>query len=153
VNFRILAATMTACLLVAPRSLAAQTTAEVTFKVPVNLTQVSPDIAKVGVMCMITSSAIPIVGRNTGTSTSGNVYKQVEIPMAGGQLVTTATVVLGISGPSALTDPVGKTADYRCTLSGFSTSLQTWALFDAASAQVQYRLSPTPAPLTGTFTW
>jgi hypothetical protein len=152
-NSRILAATVTACLLVAPRPLGAQTTAEVTFKVPVNLTQVSPDIAKVGVSCTITSSAIPIVGRNTGTSTSGSVNKQVEIPIAGGQLVTTATVVFAISGTIALNDPVGKTADYRCTLSGFSTSLQTWALFDAASTQVQYRFSPTPAALTGSFVW
>ena len=137
---RILATTVTLCALATPRLCVAQS--DVTFKVPLNLTQVSSDIAKVAVYCSI--SSIAIVNR------AAKLGAQQEIPVSGGQLVTTVTVVVPVSG---LDNPVGKTATYECLLSGFSTSLQQWQPFNSASAVPAFRLTPTPAGLSGTFNW
>jgi hypothetical protein len=138
---RVLATTATLCALVTPRLCVAQS--DVTFKVPLNLTQVSSDIAKVAVYCQITSTAIV-------SNRMGKLSAQQEIPVSGGQLVTTVTVVVAVSG---LDNPVGKTATYECMLSGFSTSMQLWQAFNSASTVPAFRLTPTPGGLSGTFAW
>jgi hypothetical protein len=98
-NARIVVTALTACLLAGPDLVVAQTTtgSDVTFKVPLNLTQVSSDIAQVAVWCVISSTAI--------TTRDGKLSKQEELPVSGGQLVTTATVVVAVSG---LDNPAGK---------------------------------------------
>jgi hypothetical protein len=138
---RILATTVTLCALATPRLCVAQS--DVTFKVPLNLTQVSSDIAKVAVFCQITSTAIV-------SNSMGKLQKQEEIPVTGGQLVMTVTVVIAVSG---LDNPVGKTANYVCLLSGFSNLLQQWYPFSSTSTNPTFRLTPTPAGLSGTFNW
>lgn len=72
---------------------------DVTFTVPLNLTQMSPDITKVAVWCKITGPAI--------TTRSGNIGAQVELVPQGGQIVTTATVVVAWP-PTDLTIPVAR---------------------------------------------
>jgi len=143
-NARIVVVALTACLVAAPNLVVAQTTtgSDVTFKVPLNLTQVSSDIAKVAVWCVISSTAI--------TTRDGKLSKQEDLPVSGGQLVTTATVVVAVSG---LDNPVGKVAGYECRLSGFSTSLQRWDVFSETQTVPAFRLSPTPAVLQGSFVW
>jgi hypothetical protein len=119
---------------------------DVTFQVPVNLTRLSVDLTKVAVYCEITSDALPLMG------TVHRAVKQVELTPSGGQLVQTVSVVVPIP---ILDTSNGKTAaTYRCTLSGFSQSLQRWSPFgDSLSLPVQFRLSPALADLSGNFTW
>jgi hypothetical protein len=123
---------------------AQQRVGDVTFTVPLNITQLSPDITKVAVYCRITGPAI--------TTRSGNIGAQVELVPQGGQVVTTATVV--VTWPlTDMTDPTGTQANYDCLLSGFSNSLQRWDRFYEEQATPVFRLKPTPPALTGTFTW
>jgi hypothetical protein len=146
---RIFVAVVTTCLLVISSSSGAQTSsADVTFRLPLNLTQLSSDIAKIAVFCRITSDAIPPSGA-TGKA-GGKLSKQEEFPVSGGQLVTTAVVIVPVSG---LDNPIGKTANYECLISGFSTSLQQWSRFEEASTTPAFKLSPTPPQMTGSFIW
>lgn len=146
---RCLIAVVTSCLLVMPNSSGAQASSgDVTFRLPLNLTQLSSDLAKIAVFCRIRSTAIPPTGKSSGTA--GQLYKQEEFPVTGGQLVTTAVVVVPVSG---LDNPIGKTATYECLITGFSTSLQRWDSFAEAQTNAVFRLSPTPPPMTGSFVW
>lgn len=149
---RTFAMIVTACLLAAPVSSVAQTTsADVTFRLPLNLTQMSPDIATIAVFCRIESIAIPPARPNArDASPMGTRSKQEELAVSGGQLVATATVVVPVSG---LDNPFGKTATYDCSITGFSTSLQRWDLFAESHATAAFRLSPTPQRITGSFIW
>lgn len=135
------------CLLAMTATGVAQSS-DVTFQVPLNLTRLSADLTKVAVYCEITSNALPIVAA-LGT---GRAQKQVELTPSAGQLVQTVSVVVPIT---TLDTSNGKTAaDYKCTLSGFSQSLQRWSPFgDSQSLAVQFRLSPAPPAMTGNFTW
>lgn len=117
---------------------------DVTFTVPLNLTQMSPDITKVAVWCRITGPAIH--------TRSGNIQAQVELVPQAGQVVTTATVVVAWVNTD-MTDPTGTQATYTCSLSGFSNSLQRWDVFREDHLTPAFRLKPTPTDLTGTFTW
>jgi hypothetical protein len=121
---------------------------DVTFQVPVNLTRLSADLTKVAVYCEITSAALPRVA----SLSVGRAQKQVELTPSGGQLVQTVSVVVPIS---SLDTSNGKTsADYKCTLSGFSQSLQRWSLFeDSQTVPAVFRLSPTPPSISANFTW
>lgn len=140
---RISASIVAACLLLAPVPCAGQTTgSEITFKVPVNLTQLTTDISKVAVFCYIQSAAIQ--------NSSNKLGKQEELPVVGGKVVTTASVVI-VASP--LDNPLGKPATYGCLLSGFSLAGQRWDAFSETQPTVAFRLSPTPPELTGSFIW
>ena len=128
----------------ASRPAEAQTVGDVTFTVPLNITQMSPDITKVAVWCKITGPAI--------TTRSGNIGAQVELVPQGGQVVATDTVV--VKWPvTDYTNPTGTQASYSCSLSGFSNSLQRWDIFREDHPTPVFRLRPTPTELTGTFVW
>ncbi len=117
---------------------------DVTFTVPLNITQMSPDITKVAVWCKITGVAIH--------TRSGNISTQVELVPQAGQVVTTATVVVPWQ-TTDMVDPTGTQANYSCSLSGFSNSLQRWDIFREDHPTQVFRLKPTPTELTGTFVW
>jgi len=119
----------------------------VTFEMPVNLTQLSPDIERVRVSCWIASSALPFAA-----PTSPDVFPKDESPVVLGQVVKTMTVLFPIP-TGALQDPIGKTAEYMCLLMGFSKSLQRWDGFSETSTVPAFRIKPTPAPIQGTFVW
>jgi hypothetical protein len=130
---------------------------DVTFEVPLNLTQLWAEITKVDVTCVISSDALV-----------GTRYKKinghVEFPVASGQLVTTARVVVAVA-PTAFTDPTGaitgspngKPATYACSLSGFNMLPSNygggWHQFSADNTIESFRISPTPSPITGKFVW
>jgi hypothetical protein len=130
---------------------------DVTFEVPVNLTRLWGEITKVAVWCKISSEAL-IGTRNK------QLQAQLELPVAAGQLVTTARVVVIVSS-TAFTDPtmkitgspIGQPATYQCSLSGFSMLPTTngggWNVFSADSTNPAFRLTPTPAPIGGNFVW
>ena len=131
----------------AARRAEAQTTSpvgDVTFTVPLNITQMSPDITKVAVYCRIVGPAIH--------TRSGNIGAQVELVPQAGQVVTTATVVVPWQ-MTDMTDPTGTQATYSCMLSGFSNSLQRWDIFREDHLTPAFRLKPMPTEMTGTFVW
>lgn len=141
---RLVAPAVIFSLMVLARPAESQADPEIRFVVPLNLTQVSSDISRIAVWCYITSTAIK--------TQDGRLQKQVEVSISGGQLATTVTV--SVAAPSAsLDNPIGKPASYNCSITGFSTSLQRWDVFNATSAVPAFRLSPTPQPLSGNFTW
>lgn len=119
---------------------------DVTFQVPVNVTRLSSDIGKLAVYCEITSAALPKLAGQT----VGRAQKQVELTPAAGQIVQTVAVVVPIS---SLDTSASTSANYRCTLSGFSQSLQRWSPFSDTNTVTAFRLSPTPMDLVGMFTW
>jgi len=134
-------------LIVMPATGVAQSS-DVTFQVPVNVTRLSSDITKVEVFCEITSSALPALA---GQGSAGKARSQVDLTPSAGQVVQTVAVVVPI--PSLDTSGGKTSATYQCTFTGFSQSRQQWARFDAAATVAAFRLSPTPADLTGSFTW
>ncbi len=152
---RIPATIIAICLMTASGTGAAQTTSgDVTFRLPLNLTQLSSDITKIMFSCSISGDAIP-QGPNPRLDRQGRPYppsldKQAEYSVSGGQLVTTAIVVVPTGG---LDNPIGKTANYNCLITGYSTSLQQWSYFEEGHATAAFRLSPTPPRITGSFVW
>lgn len=157
---RIANATMAAFLLLTPAPCVAQTavpttSTEVTFKVPLNLTQMPSDISRVAVMCAVmspvitTSAVVPAVGGSNQTQ-SGTSVSETSWPVQGGQVVLTMVVVV----PVTLAEPaVGKAATYGCGLRGFSNSLQRWDYFDAASTIPAFRLPSAPFVFSGSLVW
>jgi hypothetical protein len=123
----------------------------ITFTMPLVLDKISSDIRQVAVYCRITSSAIPGRTSNTVSAQADFFVRNGQLYDATGQQITTATVPVIATGldPNAS----GQQASYSCSLSGYSMSLQKWDAFDAAHAVPAFRLSPTPAPLTGSFVW
>jgi hypothetical protein len=122
----------------------------ITFTMPLKLTNVPSDIARISIFCHIQSVAI--------LTSEQRASAQVEFLVRDGQvitetyeLVTSATVQIRPANldPNAL----GKQATYQCSLNGFSRSLQRWDVFNETHTEPAFRLSPTPVPLTGSFVW
>lgn len=151
---------------------------DVTFHVPLNLTQLAADITKVAVVCVVFdqrgSSNSPNLGQTwadehadllddpamtalqnglTGFGVWG--ADRVEIPVTSGAVITTATVIVTISDTQgwAQADHFGDELGYFCAVDGFSGQLQRWEMFDAAHPIAVFRLSPTPDPIPGDFVW
>lgn len=129
------------------------TSGDVTFELPLNLTQVHSDIIKVEVKCFIQSEAItPHGAAALAYGGEGRVLiGGVELPVEGGQLVTTAQVVVPTN--NRLVDPIGKSATYACQIRGYSIFEERPSEFSENHSILAFRLTPTPETLTGTFTW
>jgi hypothetical protein len=122
----------------------------ITFTMPLNLTNVPSDIEKVAIYCRIQSSAL--LTRNN------EVSAQVEFLVKGGQVIDMAhqlitSASLAVVATNLDPNALGKQATYECSLTGFSTSLRRWDMFQATHADPAFRMSPTPAPLSGSFVW
>ncbi|MGH8241847.1 MAG: hypothetical protein ACRETY_00695 [Steroidobacteraceae bacterium] len=140
----------------AERAEAQAAAADVTFDVPVNLTRLPSDITRIKLHCEVGSVAIdPGYG---ATQPRGRRWGEVEIPVQQGEIVTTAQVVVPIS-TAHLDSPSGKQATYECRVAAFHQSPQTspltsWHdLHNAQSGDAACRLTPRPAPITGSFVW
>ena len=156
---RIIPATLTALALCPAGSLAAQTGSgtcapncyvetSITFVVPVNLTQLSPDLEWVKFICLLTSAVLNPVGFFGGTVP----IPQDSVPVASGQVVTTMRIVFPILN-YWLQDPVGKQADYQCGLQGYSKLLKRWDFFSDTAPDPVFRLNPVPPVMQGSFVW
>ena len=128
---------------------------------PVNLTLVSPDIDKVGLMCFIGGDGLVLppgaipggIGNPLSVpASSGPTWVKLEWPVMNGQVVQTFKVAIPISA-DYLSAPLGKTAQYGCMIGGFSKSLQRWEFFASDHATPSFRLAPTPQLNSGTFVW
>jgi uncharacterized protein YaaQ len=123
---------------------------DVTFAVPVNLTKLSSSISKITIFCTIDSAALP--PRGTAQNAPHLVQNQVDVPVSGGQVVTTVNVVVAVA---SLDLSKGTSATYACKLSGYSDRLKNYGLFsdNPPSTQAEFKVSPTPADLNGSFNW
>jgi len=139
---RLLTSAIALIALSVPSSLSAQTM--VTFEMPVKLTQLAPEILKVGMYCDIKSQAI--VSPNPGLASATD-----EVSVVGGQLITTMRVVITLPSGS-LQAPAGKTANYTCYLTA-RTATGLGGFTDATGPNPATVLTPNPPPVTGSFTW
>jgi hypothetical protein len=125
----------------------------VTFTIPIKLTQLSPDLQKVRAVCVVmgggfSSAATPLFSN----SNLLNWLANAEMMVLAGQVVATLSVTVPIWA-ELLEDPIGKTAEYRCGLQGFSKSLLRWDSFSETSTVQGLLLKPTPPPIQGPFKW
>jgi len=172
--FRAFAATVTVCLLTAASPATAQQD-DVFFEVPLNLTQLAADLTKVAVTCVVVNQNDTQNAPNLGNASGGFGItfgannnpldtpmagewgrKKVEVPVAGGQVVTTKIVVVTISDTATWhqAEHYGITLAYVCFLSGYSGRMQGWGpLGMGAPISEVFALSPSPEPITGEFTW
>jgi len=125
---------------------------DVTFEVPVNLTRLSPYVSKVAVICMFGPNIEPGIGI---TSSSRDVLSnRVELPVSAGQVVTTARVVIAI--PTTPPYKPGQVLNYQCALNALSSEPMAgsgWQPLDQKAPVASLQVSPSPVPITGTFTW
>jgi hypothetical protein len=145
---RLSIAILAGCLVAAQDLVVAQVPGgDVTLKVPLNLTRLSTDITKVRITCTLYSAALrayDLQGQETQ-----RISVITEVPVSNGQLVTTSSVVFS---KFTLINPAGATAIYDCSLVGTDkTGLS--AIFTDSSPFPQFRVTPTPANLKGTFAW
>ena len=132
----------------------------VTFTMPVNLTQLSPDLERVRLICFIQPSDVlkypdmmAALFSNSASMTSDQFPWKDETWVVGGQVVTTMSVVIPIA-TEWLLNPSGKTATYNCGLLGFSKSLKQWGPFgDYYPAGAPFLLKGMPNQISGTFEW
>ena len=145
---RLSIAILAGCLVAAQDLVVAQAPGgDVTFKVPLNLTKLSADITKVRVSCKLQSTVLTTI--NAEGQQTNSMSGITEVPVSNGQVVTTATVVLF---NYTLANPAGATASYQCSLMGFDRT-GNGSTFSESHPDPKYRLTPAPAPQTGTFAW
>jgi hypothetical protein len=177
---------VTACLMAAPAPTMAQfgpppkNDVDITFRVPLNLTNLAADISGVAVSCLIgTESGLGARLQQTLELTPGQDVEYVVVKLGvaeavfkgQGQIavgpshdvITTLTVVVTLQAlPGwAPTDHFGETMAYYCGLLGASETLQRWEQFSETHALEAFRLTsdvPASAPfppdllvLAGTF--
>jgi hypothetical protein len=123
------------------RGVAWSQSSDVTFTVPLNLSQLSPDVRTVTVFCEVKSPAI-VAG--------GSARELRRFTPVGGRVQATATVRVAING---LDNSKGTAATYRCELKGLRSTSGLYIAFSANASDSAFRLLPDPAPLTGTFNW
>lgn len=131
-------------LLLLPAAIWAQAASnDVTFRVPLRLTNLSPNIRGIIVTCQINSLAL--TGGTARSAMAWTVYsRQFDAPSAG--------VKVAISSPIDISK--SNIATYSCVLTGQNhASPEVRSEFAENHAVADFRLSPTPAPITGSFEW
>jgi hypothetical protein len=129
----------------------------VTFTMPVQLTLLSPDVDRVGLVCVIIpSQVLQYPDDLTRILTSTRAVSESwpfrdELPVVAGQAAGTLDVVHRLA-TEWFRDPIGKNADYTCSLVGYSKSLQRWDAFSETPTEPVFLLNPTPR-IRGVFTW
>lgn len=137
-------------------------TNDITFEVPMNLTQLAPDITQVDVTCMLTSNAI-LPGNRTGAYPRG-LGGHTVFDVSNGQLVAPAATVVVAVPADRLQKPEEQTFNWECTLTGYSAGTRPppparrippgWDTFAERHDKASFVLSPAPpATLSGSFVW
>jgi hypothetical protein len=126
----------------APPAVTAQAQAQVTLNVPVNLTQLSPDITKIRVGCSIRSEAITVAGSTVAVTQ--------ETAITGGQFVATVPILFNLTG---LDSPTGKIAYVSCFVDGWNAVEQGWGYFMKDQASQAFRTNVTLYDYSSTFRW
>lgn len=135
---------------------------DVTFEVPINLTQLAPDINKVNVTCYLMGNAI--LPGNPSSAYPRRLAGYVEFAVSNGQVVEpTATVVVPVPA-ERLQKPEEQTFDWECSLTAYSKGARPppparrfaagWDTFAPRHDKASFQLSPAPpATLSGSFVW
>ncbi|MGH8198513.1 MAG: hypothetical protein ACRETI_10110 [Steroidobacteraceae bacterium] len=127
-----------------------QSAADVTFVVPVNLTNLAGDITKVRVKCSIHSANLAGPGKGGWSGESS------EITVSAGQVATTANVTVAIPANALDLSIPTRSANYDCHLWGLS-AVQGWAEFyrqpGTTSTAGSFTLTPPVHFITGSFQW
>ncbi|MGH8204205.1 MAG: hypothetical protein ACREST_06305 [Steroidobacteraceae bacterium] len=130
---------------------------QVVFQLPLNLTQLPAGLTKLRVECNVHGPAVNnSVAARDGSQSTHHARAYVELPVSGGQIVTTASVTVEVLLDETTLDSSGgsgSNANYDCGIMGYSGSSRSWQDFDPAHADPTLRISPNPVPLTGGFTW
>jgi hypothetical protein len=111
----VLLAVLAPSLVTAPAN-AQSTAADVTFAVPLNLTNLATDITKVRVQC-----SLPFATQQSANA--GFRQGEVEIPVTNRQVVTTAQVTVMIPVAAVSQTAAGQSMSYNCELALYSASL------------------------------
>jgi len=133
---------------------------DVTFEVPIKLTQLAADIRQVDVTCSLTSDAIVPSG-------SGGSRRQLAghavLDVSNGQVVAPATTVVVAVPAARLQNPDKQTFNWECSLTGYSVGTRPppparrtpagWDTFAARHEKPSFQLSPAPEVLSGSFMW
>ena len=123
-----------------------------TFTMQVNLTQLSTDLEKVGLMCAINPSTVFKMPAPSTMQGMIEVMAKDYLPVVAGQVVGTLRAVFPIPA-EWLVNPIGQPGDYTCMLLGLSRSEQKWGAFSETSTIPALLLKPAPQQITGTFKW
>ena len=126
-------AIITTVLLAAPVTSAAQSTVEVTVRVPVILTQFSPDLKSIGVSCSLRSDALI----NTDPSHPNAVGNNEWITLSSGEAIKVVTMVFSVT----LSNPAGKAASVVCFLHGETTMTDPFAMLNENASNPAYRVT------------
>jgi hypothetical protein len=131
----------------APAS-AQSTSADVTFAVPLNLTNLAADITKVRVKCSFlhVGSSAPAPGLDR--------MGEVEIPVTGRQVVATAQVVVMVP-PTAIGSEIsaGTAQRYVCALDAYSAALG-WGVFSDRGSNGSFKTTQAvTTSIGGMFQW
>lgn len=134
---------------------------DVTFEVPLDLTRLPPEITQVDITCHVTGDGIKPVRVVRGSSPARLTGNKV-LNVTQGRLVTLASVVVAVPAAQA-PNLVGMKANYECMITAFSTGTRQpnssagnpggWGFLEERSANPSFNFTPTPRPLTGSFTW
>jgi len=125
---------------------------DVTFRVPVNLTNLSPDIVRVRVQCRISAYFSEFKGTRQGDAW----FYQASGQIVGGRIAATATVVVAVptlKDPAGLISPAPKTANWDCSLQAFTQAGPVWGEFGETPSSQMYRMSPPLTRISGSFLW
>lgn len=133
--------------LAAGRAAAQTAPANVTFAIPVNLTRLPAELTRVKLVCSLHSSGLQ----------PGHYVGETELTVLQGEVVQTAQVVVPVTEAN-LNNASGRSATYECRLSGFHNSPQisiqnAWHSLHMPGNDMVCRLTPLPAPISGSFIW
>jgi hypothetical protein len=126
----------------------------ITLDMQLNLTNLSPDLERVRLVCFIQSSAYSVPLPSIGSPDDAvRLLPGAELFVAQGKAVGTLSVQVPIAVANLAPDAVGKQANYTCMLTGYSTSLQRWDGLRDQHQNATFRVNPAPPVMTGNFVW
>ena len=110
---------------------------DVTLRVPLNMTNLQGDIAKLAVVCRV-----------------GAYQGAAEVAVSGRQVVTTVDVIVAIPTASLPPDVVGQTWQYSCSLNPYRIGIG-WGTFPppGQAGFADSRIYPYPESIRGNITW
>jgi hypothetical protein len=113
------------------------------FVIPLNLSNLPADMSRIAVEC---DAGLPPGGKESMRK------GRYEVAVVDGMVDTVVTVVIATAG-----DPwkPGQTLSYTCALLAYSSARNTWITYGEKLSpdNRSFALSPTPAPITGSFVW
>lgn len=125
----------------------------ITFEMQLNLTNLSPDLQRVRLGCMIQSPSYSWTPPAAGSFDAITQFPGAELYVVQGKAAGTLSVPVPIATAYLAPDALGKQASYMCFLVGYSTSLQRWDALSENQTNATFRLNAAPPNLMGSFVW